>query len=314
VAVDTTAPRLEAVSATPLTFSPNGDGRDETAEATFTPSEACSVRVGILDAHGDVVRWLHGWRAHKRQSYTVAWDGRVTSGGSRVAAADGHYSFRIERRDAGGNIARRGLKITLDRTLGFPSAAPATFSPNGDGTLDATRLGFTLTRTASVTVHVLVDGELARTLNLGKLTAGAHTALWDGGTGSGKVLASCRPGFTVTAVSALGTSSVTGGLVVDLTRPRVYAGAGAVTSRGVSTRLGFKVIDAFSDKANVTWTVTDAKGRRVASGRPGIVVTGRELAVTWRPGSRGVFTATFRATDLAGNRQVTPARTVVTVR
>lgn len=314
VAVDTIAPRLEAVSAAPLAFSPNGDGRDETAKAVFTPSEACSVRIGILDAHGDVVRWLHGWRAHKRQSYTVAWDGRVTSGGSLVAAADGHYSFRIERRDAGGNIARRGLKITLDRTLGFPSAAPSTFSPNGDGALDATRLGFTLTRTASVTVRLLVDGELARTLTLGKLTAGAHTALWDGKTGSGEALASCRPGFTVTAVSALGTSSVSGGLVVDLTRPRVYAGAGAVTSRGVSTRLGFKVTDAFSAKADVTWTVTDAQGRRVASGRPGMVVTGRKLAVTWRPASRGVFTVTFRATDLAGNRQATPALTVVTVR
>jgi hypothetical protein len=36
--------------------------------------------------------------------------------------------------------------------------------------------------------------------------------------------------------------------------------------------------------------------------------------VRWKPASRGVFTVTFRATDLAGNRQVAPAKTTVTVR
>jgi hypothetical protein len=64
----------------------------------------------------------------------------------------------------------------------------------------------------------------------------------------------------------------------------------------------------------VSYVVTDAKGRRVASGHPGWQPTGQSLSVTWKPASRGVFTVTYRATDLGGNREASPARTVVTVR
>jgi flagellar hook assembly protein FlgD len=314
VALDTSAPRLAGASATPLTFSPNGDGQAETAEVTYRPAEACSVRVGILDADGAVVRWLHGWRAKQEQEYAVAWDGRVSSGGSLVAAADGQYRFDVERRDAGGNIARQGIKVLVDRTLGFPAAGPTSFSPNGDGVLDSTKVGFRLTRKASVTVSLRVGDEVVRTLTLGTLAAGKHTAVWDGKAGSGEALASCRPTFTVTAVSPIGESSITRGLVVDLTRPHVYAGSAKAASAGVSTRLGFKVTDTFSAKADVTYTVTDAKGRRVASGHPGKLPTGKGQSVTWRPASRGVYTVTFRAADLAGNREAAPAKTVVTVR
>jgi flagellar hook assembly protein FlgD len=314
VLVDTTAPKLEAASAAPRTFSPNGDGRDETVAVRYTPAEACSVRVGILDADGDLVHWLHGWRARTAKSYTVKWDGRIVSAGSVVAADDGQYKFAIERRDAGGTTARQGLKILLDRTLGFPAAAPTAFSPNGDGMLDSTRLGFRLAGKASVAIRVRVGARVVRTLNLGTLAAGRHTTTWDGKSDSGAALASCRPLFVVTATSPLGESSVSRGLVVDLSRPRVFASPRRTTYRHVSTRLGFKVTDALSSRASVTWSVTNARGSRVASGRLATVVTGRALSVRWKPASRGVFTVTFRATDLAGNRQVAPAKTTVTVR
>ena len=52
----------------------------------------------------------------------------------------------------------------------------------------------------------------------------------------------------------------------------------------------------------------------MASGRPGKLPTGKALSVTWRPAARGVYTVTFRATDLAGNREAAPAKTIVTVR
>ena len=312
VTIDTAAPRLAGASAAPLTFSPNGDGQTETAKVTYSPAEVCSVRVGILDAGGDVVRWLHGWRAKQAQEYAVTWDGRVRSGGGLVA--DGAYRFVIERRDAGGNIARQGVRVLLDSTLGFPATGPTSFSPNGDGVLDSTRLGFRLTRAASVAISVRVGDEVVRTLTLGTLAAGKHTTAWDGKAGSGEALASCRPTFVVTAVSSVGESSVTRSLVVDLTLPRVYAAAARAATAGVTTRLSLKVTDAFSAKADVTWLVTDAKGRRVASGRPGKLPTGRGLNVTWRPAARGVYAVTFRAADLAGNREAAPAKTIVTVR
>ena len=314
VTVDTTAPHLTAAAGAPASFSPNGDGQNETASVTYTPAEVCSIRVGVMDADGTVVRWLHGWHARNAQSYTVAWDGRITSGSGLAAAPDGLYRFDVERRDAAGNVARQGVKVTIDRTLGSPSALPGTFSPDGDGVRDTTGLGFTLAREATVTVRLLLGDQVVRTLVLGDLAAGARSVTWDGRDGSGKYLASSRPAFTVTAVSALGESSVTKGLVVDLYRPRLYAPAGKTTTAGASTHLGFKAADPFSAKVDVSYVVTDAKGRRVASGRPGWKPTGKSQRVTWKPTSRGVFTVTWHGVDLAGNHEASAASTAVTVR
>jgi flagellar hook assembly protein FlgD len=314
VTVDTSAPRLASAAAAPLRFSPDGDGQTDTGVVTYSPAEACSIRVGILDSAGDVVRWLQGWRARKAQEYSVSWDGRVTSGSALVAAADGQYRFDIERRDAAGNVARRGVPVVVDRTVGFPTAAPATFSPNGDGASDTTKLAFKLARKASVTVRIAVGDQVVRTLELGTLAAGARGVLWDGKAGSGDSVASCRPVYTVSATSALGESSVTGRLVADLYAPRVYAPAGKVTSRGAATKLAFKVTDPYSAKADVRFAITDAKGRTIATGHPGWLATGKSLSAVWKPTARGVFTVTWRATDLAGNREAKATKTVVTVR
>jgi flagellar hook assembly protein FlgD len=311
ITVDTTAPRLTSATAAPTTFSPGAGGRNETAAVTYVPAEACAVRVGVQNAGGEIVRWLHGWQAKDSKTYTVPWDGRVTSGGGLAAAPDGQYRFDVERRDAAGNIARQGVRVTVDRTLGSPAAAPQTISPNGDGVRDISSLGFTLTRKAVVTVRVLVGGEVVRTLALGELAAGRRTVTWDGRAGSGEYLASSRPSFTVTAVSALGESSASGGMIVDLYRPRLYATAGKTVAAGAGARLGFKAIDPYSARVDVSYVVTDARGRRVASGHPGWQPVAESLRTTWKPAARGVFTVTWRAVDLGGNREAGTARTVV---
>ena len=283
ITVDTSAPRLKSAGATPVTFSPNGDGQDDTVKLAYTPAEACSVRVGIQDADGQVLRWLSGWQAVKAATQSATWDGRITSGGGLVAAADGAYRFRIERRDAAGNVARQGVAVTLDRTLGFPTAAPATFSPNGDSVRDVTVLGFKLAGKATVTVQIAVGTDVVRTFKLGSLAAGAHTVTWDGKAASGDAVASGRPTFTVKAVSALGESSVTEGLVVDLYAPRLYATHGLVVALGGSARMSYKAVDPFSKSADVSFVVTDPRAGgspRVVPGRP------RRAGLPPRAGSR----------------------------
>ncbi len=314
IAVDTSAPRLASAAAAPASFSPNGDGQKETATVTYRPAEACSVRVAVLDADGEVLRWLHGWREGAADRQSVTWDGRVVSRGNLDAAASGHYRFRIERRDAAGNTARQGVKIVLDRSLGFPTAAPGIFSPNGDSVRDATLLGFKLTRKATVTVRIAMDGKVVRTLSLGTLTAGKHTATWNGRARSGGAVASGRPVVTVEAVTALGRTSIAKDLVVDLTAPRLYATSGTSTTLGTSVRLSCKAIDSFSDRVDVSFVVTNASGRRISSGHPGLAATGQDLDVGWQPSARGTFTITWHATDIAGNSEAEPATTVVTVR
>jgi hypothetical protein len=90
ITLDTAAPRLTRAAVSPASFSPNGDGQAETAAVTYSPAEACEVRVGVLDAEGTVVRWLHGWQARSAKSYTVAWDGRITSRSGLAAPPEGH--------------------------------------------------------------------------------------------------------------------------------------------------------------------------------------------------------------------------------
>ena len=313
ITVDTAAPRLANAAASPASFSPNGDAQAETASVSYVPAEACDIRVGILDAGGDAVRWIQGWHAQDARAYSVTWDGRVDSGG-RVAAPEGLYRFDVERRDAAGNIARQGIRVTLDKTLRSPVAAPATISPDGNGVRDVTKLGFTLTRKAAVTVRILVGDRVVRTLALGDLAAGARSVTWDGRAGSGEYLASSRPSFTVTAVSTIGASSAGRDLVVDLYHPKLYAASGRNASVGTATTLSVKAADPFSARVDVSYVVTDAKGRRVASGHPGWQPSGQSLSVTWKPVARGVFTVTYRAADLGGNHEASPARTVVTVR
>lgn len=313
VTVDTAAPRLTGTGA-PGWFSPNGDGQAESAAVTYTPAEACDVRVGVLDGNGDVVRWLHGWRARETRSYSVTWDGKIGLGAALTAPADGKYRFDVERRDAAGNIARQGVTIVVDRTVGHPAAVPATFSPGSDGVRDATALRFKLTRKATVTVRIVSGADVVRTLSLGALGPGVHRATWDGRAGSGECLASSRPTFTVTAVSTLGESGVSRTVCVDLYRPRLYAAARKATPAGARTRLSYKARDPFSARVDVRYAITDAGGRRVASGHPGRKPTGRSLSIIWRPASRGVYTVTYRAVDLGGNHEASVARTTVTVR
>jgi hypothetical protein len=310
ITVDTSPPRLASAAAAPSRFSPNGDGQADTCTLTYSPAEACSVRVGIMDSSGAVVRWLQGWCAQLAQAYSIPWDGRI---GSRPAA-DGRYRFDVERRDAAGNVARRAVAVVADRTVGFSKAAPVTFSPNGDGVSDSTSIAFKLARKASVTVRLTVADKVVRTLALGTLAAGARSVVWDGKAGSGDFVASCRPVYTVTATSTLGESSVTGGLTADLYAPRVYAPAGKVSSRGGATKLAFKVVDPYSAKVDVRYVVTNARGRTVAAGHPGWLASGQSLSAAWTPSARGVFTVAWRATDLAGNHEKNAAKTILTVR
>lgn len=313
ITVDTTAPRLSKATG-PGWFSPNGDGQAETAAVTYAPSEACSVRVGINTLEGKMLRWLHGWKARAVKSYSVTWDGRIGSGSALTPADDGLYRFVVERRDEAGNVARQGVKITVDRTLGFPSAAPGYFSPNGDGVRDTTALRFKLTRSAEIAVRVLDGGAEVRTFALGKLGAGQRSVTWDGATSSGDVVRSSRLSFEVTATSDLGESRVTSPVIADLYRPRLYAGGSKKTVAGKSTKLTCKVVDPYSDKVDVRFTVKNAKGRVVASAHPGWKTTGTSFAVKWRPKARGVYTVTYRAFDRAGNTEAARAKTRVTVR
>lgn len=171
--IDTVAPGLTSADVRPGAFSPNGDGWSDTVKVRHVPAERCA-RVSILDNDGTIRRRLIDWRSQSKAAHSATWDGKVSDSGRLVAAAEGEYKFSIECRDAAGNTSRKGVKVALDRTLGFSTATPETLSPNGDGVSDSTTLGFNLTRSATVRLAVKVGDKTVRAFELGSLGAGSH--------------------------------------------------------------------------------------------------------------------------------------------
>ncbi len=219
----------------------------------------------------------------------------------------------LEVRDAAGNTTSARRQVTVDRTLKLTSISRKTFSPNGDAVHDSVTLSFRLTRAADVTVAVVRSGSTLRTMRLGPLARGARTVDWDGKLGGGGVAKSGPYSLKVVADGALGETSVTQAVTVDLAVPRVTAPATASVAYRKTAKMAYTVRDLYSPVVKVSATITNAKGLVVATVQCGWVKQGASHTCAWKPRARKTYTVTFRAMDLGGN-QAAPAITTLRVR
>ena len=212
-------PPLEVTSltASPHTLTPNGDGVGESMLVSFSLSARASVGLQVLDADSNVVRTIASSFSYSAGRVSMTWNGRNALG---HLVRDGRYRIRLTATSPG-QQARKSHGVVVDRTLGHLEAAPTLFSPNGDGRLDSTAIGFRLARDADVRVLVL-DGEstVATVRALAALPAGPASFTWggrnhDGAVADGDYLA------LVEASTALGTRTLTVPLRVDTRAPVV---------------------------------------------------------------------------------------------
>ena len=92
-------------------FSPNGDGRVDTARFALRLRRPDDVTVSIVTRDGGRVRMLaENLAVHAARRYRFRWDGRTDSG--RIAA-DGEYHVRVGLRRQG-RVVTSGRKIFLD--------------------------------------------------------------------------------------------------------------------------------------------------------------------------------------------------------
>ena len=314
VVLDTVAPRFHSVAAEYDWFSPNGDGWAETAKVVYQAGERCATRVSVAGADGKVERRLTEWRDASAAEQSATWNGEISSGDALVPAPDGQHRFLVECKDAAGNVSHKSVPVVVDRTVGSLTASPDVVSPNGDGVNDTATLGFTLARPATVKLTVKVAGKGVRSFQLGQLQAGPGSVVWDGTAADGTPVASGRLTFSVSAVSAIGSSSAAGKLAVDLERPLLTPGAAALTgAAGKAAKLTCTARDAFGDDVELSYVITDAIGQVVASGSKGWVPVGTATTLSWKPPLAGLYTVTWTGADRGGNREAAPAVTLLTV-
>lgn len=134
IGLDTATPKAQ-VSAAPLLFSPNGDGRKDEMAITQSAAPGDDWRGSILAANGRALRtWT--WRGTLTD---VSWDGKDEEGNP---APDGRYVYLLTSEDAAGNKAEYRIDgITADTRAVqvFVTSNRAGFSPNGDGRYDDIR-------------------------------------------------------------------------------------------------------------------------------------------------------------------------------
>lgn len=105
VKIDTVIPEITNITFTPSTFTPNGDGMDDTTTLSFNLSSEALVTVYIYEANGgSLVRELYRqpWNNTDPTQVSVVWDG-LSGTGVKVPA--GKYNFKIWARDYAANKA-----------------------------------------------------------------------------------------------------------------------------------------------------------------------------------------------------------------
>ncbi len=288
VVVDTTPPVL-GLTATPPTFSPDGDGIADQSRLAWTSSKAGAGTLRILRGATLVREW-----AVAGTSGLISWTGRDAAG---RPAPDGRFTVTLDSTDASGNRATLSTPLVVDRTVGFLRAAPGLFFPqDGDALAASSTISFRLTHAATVTLAILdasTGTVVRRAMTRVIRAAGTWTWRWDGRMAGGAWAPRGTYVASLTVVGPYGTTVLRRSIVADAfssTLSAVTVGAGQpVTVRFRSAEPLASLPSASLRQAGaapVAMKVTKlADGSfsaiaTIAHGAPGaatIVLTGRDI-------------------------------------
>ncbi len=216
---------ISGAAADPETITPNGDGQTDATTVTYTTTAAARVGAVLLDPAGQQLAELLPETQQPAGEHALSFDG--------LGLSDGAYTIRVTATGVRGAVVTREIPIFLTRTLARVAAAPAVFTPNGDGRRDELRVSFRLRAPAVVKVRVLREGTWVATVFSGELAPGPQLVLWNGA----KRLGPARDGdytVSVEALDAVGTASFMLPFTKDATPPRVRLVRGAKPSLRVS--------------------------------------------------------------------------------
>jgi len=167
-------------------FSPNGDGRFDTAVFAFRLRRSDEATVSIVTRDGDEVRTLvEDVFLERRRSHRFHWDGSDDAGG---IAPDGEYHLRVGLRSQGRTVtsSRKLFLDTAPPRMVVRYVSPDSISPDGAGRANSAVLRFTgPSRRARLLVY-RTDLAAPRMVARREIARGETTVRWDGRVTGGR--------------------------------------------------------------------------------------------------------------------------------
>jgi hypothetical protein len=203
-------PVVTGLSVTPGVLSPNGDGYADQGTVAYTLGVRSTVTATVTDAGGVLVETLFSAQTQSPRAISFAF--------SPGMLEDGRYTLVVAAHADDGRLSTVTAVFSLDRTLGFVAAAPASISPNGDGVDDALTASFALAAPAETSVTIVApDGSTVATLFSGALGPGSYGYVWDGRLPDGSTAPAGHYQVQVAVVDVLG--AVTQAAAFDVAAP-----------------------------------------------------------------------------------------------
>lgn len=237
------------VSAGPSPFSPNGDGRRDTATLTYRLEQPQTVDLRITNAAGTVVRSGRLGTNRLAGSYTWTWNGR-NNGGTLLGDGTYRVEVRTSRTLAGGVVVHgvAAVNVRLDRTkpgLGAVTRSPSTVYPVVDGYGDSTRLSVPANEALSVLEARVFNsaGSLVRVVRVGPQPAGTRSVVWNGRTASGTVVPAGSYTFQLAAYDVAGNAALTARTTLAVSWKKLVARTGTQTVTPAASRAGLSIGD-----------------------------------------------------------------------
>lgn len=182
-------PLLKGVSASPVTISPNGDGKEDFATITYTLSRSASISL-ILSGQDGAQYVLRQNERRSAGSYVAKFDGTYAPDLGkpvRRLLPDGEYWYTVLAEGNDGQKAEAKGKIII--TNGDPRPLEVTdlavdrdtITPNGDASDDEMRLSYGVSKNAEVSIYASDrDGKTYLLDPPTKRNAGLYGHTWNG--------------------------------------------------------------------------------------------------------------------------------------
>jgi flagellar hook assembly protein FlgD len=258
---DSAAPQVWGTDDGTGSFSPNGDGTQDTMPLAIRLSEAADWSLKIVNRNG--TRKASASGTGDRASLTWAPDAGSVS--------DGTFTWQLTATDAWGNVLQTSGPLTVDTkapdlTVSGSADAVTSFTPNGDGSSDEVAFKVGASEPGQVVAKVSPDGGKAVDTQSVMVSGSSAELGWDGRKSNGDYAPDGRYDLSFVAVDAAGNSSKATVRTVDAygalrdtrsSRKAFYPQDGDRLAR--TTVFSFRLLSA----ASVTWSVVNGRGEVV---------------------------------------------------